>query len=110
RARPFVRMLDPVPKATRSMTGSYSKILRCNGIGKDYDVPGRTRCMPAMRATEVVGFSGSLISAPATSLDARAQQLTLPLVGFLSSRSLSESAYALAAFHEGLKQGGYVEG
>src|SRR5436309_10526066 len=27
---------------------------------------GRTRCMPAMRPTEVVGFSGSLISAPAT--------------------------------------------
>src|SRR5205814_3666620 len=40
----------------------------------------------------------------------REHTLTLPLVGFLSGRSPSQSAYALAAFHEGLKQGGYVEG
>ena len=32
------------------------------------------------------------------------------MIGFLSGRSPSESAYALAAFHQGLKQGGYVEG
>jgi len=38
------------------------------------------------------------------------QQAVLPVIGFLSGRSASESAYALAAFHQGLKQGGYVEG
>ena len=38
------------------------------------------------------------------------QQPAMPVVGFLSGRSPSESAYALAAFHQGLKQGGYVEG
>ena len=43
-------------------------------------------------------------------LAARAQQPARPLIGFLSGRSPSESAYALAAFHQGLKQGGYVEG
>jgi putative ABC transport system substrate-binding protein len=34
----------------------------------------------------------------------------MPVIGFLSGRSPSESTYALVAFHEGLKQGGYVEG
>jgi ABC-type uncharacterized transport system substrate-binding protein len=43
-------------------------------------------------------------------LAARAQQRVLPVIGFLSGRSASESAYALAAFHQGLKEGGYVEG
>jgi putative ABC transport system substrate-binding protein len=37
-------------------------------------------------------------------------QQAIPVIGFLSGRSPSESAYALAAFHQGLKDGGYVEG
>jgi putative tryptophan/tyrosine transport system substrate-binding protein len=41
---------------------------------------------------------------------ARAQQPVVPVIGFLSGRSPSESAHALAAFHQGLKQVGYVEG
>ena len=49
-------------------------------------------------------------TAAAWPLAARAQQPVLPVIGFLSGRSPSESAYALAAFHQGLKQGGYVEG
>src|SRR5436305_2930563 len=57
------------------------------------------------RAVKRREFITLLGSAAAWPLAARAQQLTLPLVGFLSGRSPSESAYALAAFHEGLKQG-----
>ena len=38
---------------------------------------------------------------------ARAQQ---PIIGFLSSRSAGESASVVAAFLQGLKEGGYVEG
>jgi putative tryptophan/tyrosine transport system substrate-binding protein len=34
----------------------------------------------------------------------------VPLVGFLSGRSPNEAAYAIAAFHHGLNEGGYVEG
>jgi putative tryptophan/tyrosine transport system substrate-binding protein len=49
-------------------------------------------------------------AAAAWPVAARAQQPALPVIGFLSGRSPSESAYALAAFHQGLKQGGYVEG
>jgi putative ABC transport system substrate-binding protein len=41
---------------------------------------------------------------------AHAQQPTMPVVGFLSSRMASESVSVVAAFHQGLKEIGYVEG
>jgi putative ABC transport system substrate-binding protein len=41
---------------------------------------------------------------------ARAQQAAVPVIGFLSARSPSEASYAVAAFHRGLKEGGFVEG
>jgi len=41
---------------------------------------------------------------------ARAQQAPLPVIGFLSGRSPGEAAYAVKAFYQGLKDGGYIEG
>jgi putative tryptophan/tyrosine transport system substrate-binding protein len=41
---------------------------------------------------------------------ARAEQPTMPIVGFLGSRSPSESAGVIAAFRQGLQETGFVEG
>jgi putative ABC transport system substrate-binding protein len=51
-----------------------------------------------------------LITAATASHPARPQQLPLPVIGFLSSRSLTESADHLDAFRRGLAELGYVEG
>ena len=49
-------------------------------------------------------------AAAAWPLVARAQQPTLPVVGFVSSRSLDGSARHASAFSKGLTETGYVEG
>ena len=41
---------------------------------------------------------------------ARAQQPVTPVIGFLSSRSPNESAGVVAAFRQGLREAGFVEG
>jgi putative ABC transport system substrate-binding protein len=41
---------------------------------------------------------------------ARAQQTTMPIIGFLSTRAPSQDPHLLAAFRQGLKEAGYVEG
>jgi ABC-type uncharacterized transport system substrate-binding protein len=61
-----------------------------------------------MRRREFIALAGSAAAWPLT---ARAQQPVLPVVGFLNSYSSDPFAqYFLAAFHQGLKQSGYVEG
>ena len=41
---------------------------------------------------------------------ASAQQPSIPVIGFLSSRSPGESAGVVAAFQQGLRETGFVEG
>ncbi len=60
-----------------------------------------------MRRRELVKFVVAVATWP---LAARAQQKATPVIGFLSSRSLGESAPFVAAFHKGLDDTGYAEG
>jgi putative tryptophan/tyrosine transport system substrate-binding protein len=41
---------------------------------------------------------------------ARAQQATMPVIGFLSGSSHADGAFFLAAFRQGVRETGYVEG
>jgi putative tryptophan/tyrosine transport system substrate-binding protein len=55
-------------------------------------------------------FIAALGSAAAWPLAARSQQPAVPIVGFLSVRSLTDSANDVAAFRSRLKENGYVDG
>jgi len=58
-----------------------------------------------MRRRDFIGVIGSAVT---WSVTARAQP-SLPVVGFLSSRSPAESEPDVAGFRQGLSQSGYVE-
>jgi putative ABC transport system substrate-binding protein len=55
----------------------------------------------------IKGIAGSAAAWPTAM---RAQQAAIPVIGFLSFRSVNESASAEAAFREGLSEIGYSEG
>ena len=60
-----------------------------------------------MRRRQFIAIVGSAVALPKA---VRAQQSGVPVIGFLSSRSPTESAYVVAALRQGLRETGFVEG
>jgi len=59
------------------------------------------------RRAFLAGVTGGLLAAPVA---AGAQQPAMPVIGYLSQRSPTDSASIVAAFRQGLNEMGYVEG
>jgi putative tryptophan/tyrosine transport system substrate-binding protein len=60
-----------------------------------------------MRRRELLSLFGAAAAWP---LAAHAQQPTVPVIGFLTSRTPKQAEYLVAAIREGLKEVGYIEG
>jgi putative ABC transport system substrate-binding protein len=92
------------------LTGPFF-VWACPGLSSGVDLAiGVLPCADAFRSTERHEFVSLLGGSAAWPFTARAQQSTIPLIGFLHSASAAAFAAPLVAFRKGLSEAGYVEG
>ena len=61
-----------------------------------------------MRRRDFIRLVGVVVGAWQSA--ARAEQLAMPVIGFMSARSAEDSVYVLAAFYKGLEESGFIDG
>ena len=62
------------------------------------------------RRAFIVVLGGAATASLSWTFAARAQQRTMPVIGFISIRAARESEYLVTAFRKGLDEAGYAEG